>query len=438
MTRNEDGDGVSSGRWYSRRDVVGGLVACCATATLAGCSQSSGSSNDEEDEDEADDDGSPEDQPSVPGQQGTTDGAGGSGSATGQTGFPVYLADPSASGGTQSGPTSGFNVRWQNEPFDFPVNMRYVVVGETTYLAEEGGAAAVGPSGDELWSNGKGSSVGPFYTDERLVSLTNSTVRVLDPESGSQERTIEVGDIRTGYGLAQDGYVYLTKRAGAGLSSYRLVAVDVVNGEVTWQTETFSTRYGPGLSEPVLAGDSVYICVNEELQEYDAESGERIQTVGLSHGLDRLVAVDGTLYGYQDVNQPGTNERLLAVDTENLEVLWTTRGGRSPTGDVQQQLVADENHVYFPYLDGYAAFDTDTGEQAWTFSFSDGLRSGPALSASRLYIPTRNGIRIVDTDDGTQTTMVSADRPKSVSVVGNRLYSVENRQVVVRTGEESA
>ncbi|MFT5469937.1 MAG: outer membrane protein assembly factor BamB [Verrucomicrobiales bacterium] len=182
-------------------------------------------------------------------------------------------------------------------------------------------------------------------------------------------------------------------------ADWQLVARDAYNGVVLWRQPigNWLTRFWPWKSGPaqmprklVAVGDRVYapLDVNGELMQFDAASGEVIQTYAGTAAAEEIVFVDGVLlvvvnpdpsnladveeerrkrrhFSYDGRNRVVIDhdkaKRVVALDAESGEMLWERVGPRvSPLslGSIDGKAVYhDGEHI--------VCLDLKTGEEKW-------------------------------------------------------------------------
>lgn len=119
------------------------------------------------------------------------------------------------------------------------------------------------------------------------------------------------------------------KRMALLFMSEQLVALDPKDGRKLW-TSKFGQGYRTHCSDPVVAGDRVFISSGDdggELLKVTGKSAERIwKNKNLSTFTGTAVLLDGMLYGHETAGYKGGNQELRCVDLETGSVKWGEKG----------------------------------------------------------------------------------------------------------------
>ena len=143
-------------------------------------------------------------------------------------------------------------------------------------------------------------------------------------------------------------------------SDWQLVARDAYNGVVLWKKplQQWLTRYWPWKSGPaqmprklIAVGDRVYapLDINGALIEFDAATGEQLQTYPDTLAAEEVILADGILLTVSNPNPPNMKE----IEEE-------TRSRRHFSYDGRDRVVLDHNAPRF-----VVATDAKTGETLW-------------------------------------------------------------------------
>lgn len=119
------------------------------------------------------------------------------------------------------------------------------------------------------------------------------------------------------------------QRTALFFMSEKLVAVDPKDGRRLW-TSAFGQGYRTHCSDPVVAGDRVFISSGDdggELLKVSGGAAERVwKNRNLSTFTGTAVLVDGMLYGHETAGYKGAEQELRCVDLATGSVRWAEKG----------------------------------------------------------------------------------------------------------------
>lgn len=427
------------------------IVAAATTGVfgLAGCSQSADESEGEPTSDAESSQG--ENDATTTGDGPETVSPTAASAARGTGSFPTFLTDGSrsASTDTAAGPSSDLGFAWTwgvSYTTDTPSIEQYTVVDGTVFGAGYDTLVALDADGEQLWSHDTSVKMGPVVVDDQVLTVSrNDQLASLDASSGDRNWVRPVpDDVSPDHFLtAADGLVYYS-----GTKSYDehvVGAFDVEQEASAWQTETLSppTFGQTGITDPVVADGVVYVAgdADDDIIAVDAATGEQVWTTSVEHRPTKLVAAGETLYAVQTATYASESSTVTALDTANGSSRWVNDADYSSSTLELSKFAADADTVFYPVDGGYAAFAADSGEQRWTYQLTDGASGGAVVSTDYLYVPSRNGLHVVDRTSGDQHALFETDRSLSgLSVVGSRLYSLVRQRGIgaIEAGVESS
>ncbi len=231
-----------------------------------------------------------------------------------------------------------------------------------------------------------------------VVHTLDGGIVALDADSGKQRwlyaASVPVLSLRgSGSPLIHDGVVY------AGLANGKLVALDLINGEVVWETVI---SYPRGRSElerivdidgdPVFHDGTIYVSTfNGELAAVSAASGVVLWRAKVSSS--KSVAAD-----WRYVYVTDTQSSVWALDPQNGEAAW--RQNKLLHRELSAPAIV-EDYIVVGDFDGYLHWlAQDDGHIAARARVSGGaIRATPIVRDDKLYVYA---------DDGTVAAYVNA------------------------------
>ncbi len=189
--------------------------------------------------------------------------------------------------------------------------------------------------------------------------------------------------------LAHGGLIYVQLDQ---MEDGKLLALDASTGEEAWVKE----REFISWSSPILAhtpyGVQVVLLSEEDVDAYDAVSGELLWSYDFLGGEVAPSAAysDGVVFAASDSAYPASAIRPTgSADAAKAEILW---GYEDVLPDVSSP-VGDGKHFYLATSYGdLVCLDAASGEEKWLEEVSDdGFYSSPVIAGDRLYIFDKKG-----------------------------------------------
>jgi len=229
----------------------------------------------------------------------------------------------------------------------------------------------------------------------------------------------------------------------------QLFNLDTTDGSETW-------NYGIFAEDTVLAGgaapayskeyDTVVAAFsNGEIQAFNASIGyplwsnnlintERFSSSSPINAVKASPVIDG-----QTVYAVGNNDKTLAIDIKNGDVLWQRQigGVNMPLVDVEAIFIVSNNYELI-------ALDKKTGETLWQKQLLENLKakerrklylSGPLLVNSELVVTTSSGLVLTfDAKTGEQKSFVDLDEDLPFAPIfadNNTIFTTNNAKLIV-------
>lgn len=285
----------------------------------------------------------------------------------------------------------------------------------------DGGAAddadAHGSSGDV----GATDPLGQFQSDARNSGVADVAV----PDAIESRWSTRVEPIKAGLALVGDRLL--------AAASGSLVALDVSDGDVLWETPVGHTLGGT----PAVTSEVAYLAAwnGGELQ------ARGVAAIDLEDGTVRWRAVpdvdvttaptlaDGSVY----VGGSFNSEHVIALDATDGSERWRFPAGRrTPTPAVADGLVVaagGEEHAAY-------GLDADGGEERWRFETGDWVQAAPTVHDDTVYVGTRDGrVHALAATDGEErwTKRVGNAVRNSVAATDEAVYVPTDRSLVALT-----
>lgn len=249
---------------------------------------------------------------------------------------------------------------------------------------------------DELDANEQ-PIVGLVAREDHLLVATREAIHALDPGDGTERWRTDPG--RDGRTLpvtpalsAETAYVGRSQENEAGLS-----ALDLSDGSERWRLDSAVLV----TSNLTLVEETIYVSVLEDgrggaIYAVDAADGRvrwRFPTRARVRSTPTPAVADGTVYV-----SGGRNGIVSAIDAETGDKQWefsaADRVYLPPT------VVGDMVYVSSSYAPRVYALDATTGREAWSVGMN--VNASVAATANTVYVPGYDGIKMFDSDDGTE------------------------------------
>lgn len=413
------------------------FLALCGTATasLAGCVESSDGPGDTE--------GSPsetrDEPPSENGTSGTPAEGGQNDPEAGEQtpesggGWPRYGFDLRNRGfnSAASGPRTDTEIRWTHDAGTPTLNSSPVIVGDTVYgtgTGDPGGLFALDlQSGEERWhADTDGYVTGaPVVTDETVyVGTWNQQVQAFDRDTGDLDWTLDV-EHRVGTAVPRlvDGTLYVATLGDGPLvvrgeedeeqfEPPALVAVDVEDGEELWRFDEFGDR--DSIRSPLAVTDEYVLFTNEgTVYAFDPASRtvEWSTQTESAPELGPAVADEHVLVGGRSEEgaavvaldlQDGTERWRTALEAATFRVSPAVADGVVYAATSRREVcpdVADSDCDPESWGRLYA-FDLAGGDVDWRADMRPDMRSAPAVTDETVYVGNGDGVSAVARSDG--------------------------------------
>jgi len=268
------------------------------------------------------------------------------------------------------------------------------VVGNTVLFVEGGGDESVSASSSpsaspsatpSASSPGKASSA-PSAIASPSATTTTSTLVAID--ASTQRRLWTVGLS----GVSHTGVIVAGGVAIVGADDGTVTAVDPATGKQAWSVDV-----GDHVLAPMAADETqVYVCVRPEtngtaqlvaLKLTDGSEAWRYQPTGSVADLGApAVASDGAT---STVYLVSSDAALRAIDADGTqrwaEPLYTATSGAPPAVSSDTVYVADQSGMVY-------AFDRSTGAERWRFATNHGAVGAPVVTATAVLQPTSDGV----------------------------------------------
>ena len=179
-----------------------------------------------------------------------------------------------------------------------------------------------------------------------IVGADNGTVTAVDPATGTQAWSVDLGDHVLAPMAADDTQVYVCVRPETN-GTAQLVALKLTDGSEAW-------RYQPSGSVVDLGAPAVA-----------TDTGTSTVYLVSSDAALRAIGSDGT--------------------QQWAEPLYTSTSGSPPAVSSDSVYVADQSGTVY-------AFDRSTGSERWRFATNHGAVGAPVVTATAVLQPTSDGV----------------------------------------------
>jgi outer membrane protein assembly factor BamB len=269
------------------------------------------------------------------------------------------------------------------------------VVGATVLFVEGGGdesvsassSASASPSVTPSVSSSptKSASAGPSAIASPSATTTTSTLVAIDASSQRRVWTVGLSDV------SHTGVVVAGGLAIVAADDGIVTAVDPATGKQTWSVDV-----GDHVLAPMAADDTqVYACVRPEtngtaqlvaLKLTDGSESWRYQPTGAVVDLGApSVATDN---GTTSVYLVSSDAAVRAIGSDGTQrwaqPLYTATSGSPPAVSADAVYVADQSGMVY-------AFDTATGAERWRFATNHGAVGAPIVTSTAVLQPMSDG-----------------------------------------------
>lgn len=264
--------------------------------------------------------------------------------------------------------------------------------------------------------------------DESLYVGTDAgSVLALDPLSGEQLWTTDVeGTIVDAPAFVDDRVLVLTEDSRFGRGE--LIALSSSDGSTLWSTSLTST----GKTGPAVEDGVVYVVDSEGAYAFDVSDGDQRWFEGVSGDrIGQMAVADGTVFLTQGVAD--LFDAVIAIEQ------GSRRWSQSFEAGLRTGPVVGDSGVFIGVDDGtFRALSRDDGEIEWEVPIEARQEMRPALDAIALYVPTRGGrLAAVDIDGSEVWETDVGGVQSSLAVTSGRARFVDDdgRLVSVDTGD---
>lgn len=258
----------------------------------------------------------------------------------------------------------------------------------------------------------------PVATDEIVIIQSpgvNTEILGIDTKSGDIVWRHPVATIWGGAAAIADGIVYARGHDG------RLLAFDAATGIERW-----SSSIRPGLSDPVVAGDRVFIITDGILHAAAISSGDPLWEVNIDdRGTDLVSTASSSPAVANGLVYAGSwDHHLYAVDEQTGEIRWRY----DTREEIWSSPVVTAGTVYIHSSSGLHALDAVTGQPRWHIPISDSLGSSPAVVNGVIYAASSAGthpaLHALDAETGRELWAFETNGwiPGSPAVSGGIVY----------------
>jgi outer membrane protein assembly factor BamB len=209
--------------------------------------------------------------------------------------------------------------------------------------------------------------------------------------------------------------VYVAAQKQNTGSELHVLAIDRADGKLRWSTHLgtyqydMRNRYGQRVAEPALLARGTELYVDTRAGAFLAlrrntgalrwairyESAAPNTEYYWNQPVERLTASPPQLHGSMALFKGLRSDRLVAVDTQQLKVLW-----QRPVSRSAMLIGVDDRRVYMGGEE-LTAYDRESRKLLWSCRVPLGTEwARPALSESRIYQFTPRGVFEVDKDNG--------------------------------------
>jgi len=171
------------------------------------------------------------------------------------------------------------------------------------------------------------------------------------------------------------------------MSEGRLLALDIMTGEVTWKKDREFISWASPIIAETPAGPQLVLADQENLDAYNPETGELLwsQTCLGGEVAPSAAYSNGIFFA---ANEYAQGAAVRVSDGGEPEVLWEwdelLPEVSSPVGDGERFYIATS-------MGDLVSLDAETGEALWTEEVSYGFYASPVLVGDKIYIMDMEG-----------------------------------------------
>lgn len=320
---------------------------------------------------------------------------------------------------------SGVHPDWRTRGFD---------AGNTSYNHSTTGPTDRGRPKWHFWEFTTGPAVadGTVYVggrghwgDDRI----SDGVYAIDPETGDRKWKATFEDVWFERPTVSGATVYVFG------SKDVLYALDTATGDERW-------RYAgaKNVGTPTVADGTVFLGGDEQLVALDAETGTEQWVYGTDAGICYSPAVRGGRVFANEYEWGRSDPELRAFDTQTGEQLWTYEypydcelARAEPTVGGGTVYVGGGSHDIDDGLGRVIALDATTGETVWSWVGDELMNQTMALAHDTLYVPVKGAFTALDAKTGAErwqfaidpddrNPMARIDRFSPPAVAGDTVY----------------
>lgn len=223
-------------------------------------------------------------------------------------------------------------------------------------------------SGEQLWLVPAAVTSQPAAGDGLIFVAESDAIAALQDRDGAKAWKIPFTDTLASRLVWANGWLVAATSSG-GVIAYR-----AADGQVVWRQETGARAS----AAPAVAAGRVYIALEDRrLLALNIENGQPIWTRRIGGAPNEILALDDRIYA------GATDNFLYCVKADTGQIDWRWRTG----ADVIGQPVVDDRRVYFVSLDNMLrALDRKGGTQQWKHGLPFRPRTGPVLINDTLVV----------------------------------------------------
>lgn len=304
-------------------------------------------------------------------------------------------------------------VLWEETTVTKP-NIQPVIVDNTVIVgasvSDSPGAVRAfdATNGEVEWEGQVQSSIGttPAVLGEVvLVGVDNRGIVGFDRTSGERVWSISVESEfgETGFAIS-DNRGFVTTRDG-------LVIALEASGVELWRTDlSLDTGLESHLPQIIAEDGLLYVGTRDGMHILDADTGDRNWLYARGRRVPKGPILHGdTLYlaHASDRGEDYPQAQIDAVDIPSRDLQWSI--------PLEQEFPpapsTDGDQVYISQLHPkrVVAVDTENGVENWTTQITAPINDAPTVAAERLYVPTLDGIEVLDRSTGEHVQKIAPE-----------------------------